>query len=126
MTAQIEHANLTVKDADATAAWLCTLFDWQIRWAGPAINGGRSIHVGTRDRYLAVYSPATPAGKAPVSYDIVGGLNHIGIVVDDIKATEAKVVALGFLPEKHADYEPGQRFYFHDHDGIEFEVVQYD
>ncbi|MGJ8556368.1 MAG: VOC family protein, partial [Sulfitobacter geojensis] len=31
-----------------------------------------------------------------------------------------------FKTSNHADYEPGRRFYFHDTDGVEFEVVQYD
>ena len=35
------------------------------------------------------------------------------------------VVEAGFKPINHADYEPGRRFYFHDHDGIEYEVVSY-
>lgn len=126
MTGQLEHTNLTVADADATAQMLCDLFGWHIRWAGQAINGGRTVHVGTKDRYLAVFTPKTPAASHVESYDIVGGLNHIGVVVDDLDAMEAKVKAAGFTPVNHADYEPGRRFYFHDSDGIEFEVVQYD
>ncbi|HBR42432.1 MAG TPA: glyoxalase, partial [Sulfitobacter pontiacus] len=31
-----------------------------------------------------------------------------------------------FTPVNHADYEPGRRFYFRDHDGVEYELVQYD
>ncbi len=31
----------------------------------------------------------------------------------------------GSQTHSHADYEPGRRFYFHDEDGIEFEVVSY-
>lgn len=46
-------------------------------------------------------------------------------VVDDLDATEKKVAAAGFEPHSHADYEPGRHFYFHDDDGIEFEVVSY-
>jgi len=55
----------------------------------------------------------------------VGGLNHIGVVVEDLDAVEAKVLAAGLKTTNHGDYEPGRRFYFHDHDGIEFEVVSY-
>ena len=54
------------------------------------------------------------------------GFNHIAVTVDDIDAMEAKVAAAGYEPRAHGDYEPGRRFYFYDHDGIEFEVVQYD
>ena len=56
----------------------------------------------------------------------VAGLNHVGVVVDNIDSTEAKVKAAGYEPHNHADYEPGKRFYFDGPDGIEFEVVHYD
>jgi hypothetical protein len=52
-------------------------------------------------------------------------LNHIGVVVEDLNAAEARVIAAGFMPRSHTDYEPGKRFYFDDHDGIEFEVISY-
>jgi predicted enzyme related to lactoylglutathione lyase len=56
----------------------------------------------------------------------LNGLNHIGVVVADLEATEARVKAAGYVPENHADYEPGRRFYFHDHNGVEIEVVSYE
>lgn len=126
MVAKLEHANITVSDAEATAAWMADLFGWRIRWDGPAINGGRSLHIGTDDQYLALYQPPKLAEAEKPSYDIRGGLNHVAFEVTDITAIEGHVKRLGFTPENHADYEPGHRFYFHDHDGIEFEIVQYD
>jgi catechol 2,3-dioxygenase-like lactoylglutathione lyase family enzyme len=123
--ARLEHVNITVREPDATAAWLSEVFDWHIRWQGPAIHGGKSIHVGGDDWYVAVYNSGQPGKPADSSYGVYGGLNHIAVVVDDLEATEAKVKAAGFTPENHADYEPGRRFYFRDHDGIEFEVVAY-
>ena len=47
-------------------------------------------------------------------------------VVDDLAATEQRVIAAGLKPFNHGHYEPGRRFYFLDHDGIEFEIVAYD
>lgn len=125
MPAQLEHVNYTVKDPDATAAWLCELFDWHIRWKGDAISGGYTVHVGTEDRYVAVYSPGTPADNPHSNYTTTAGLNHIAVTVDDLDATEAKVKAAGWKTSNHGDYEPGRRFYFHDSDGIEYEVVSY-
>jgi len=46
-------------------------------------------------------------------------------VVDDLDSVEDRVKAAGFTTGNHGDYEPGRRFYFHDADGIEFEVVSY-
>ena len=126
MTVRLEHVNYTVSDPDSTAAWMGDLFGWHIRWQGPAINGGRTIHVGTDTQYVAVFSPANPKQTAEDNYVTVKGLNHIAVTVDDIEAMEEKVRAAGFEPGNHGDYEPGRRFYFHDADGIEYEVVQYD
>ena len=121
----LEHVNVTVSDPIATANMLCALFDWQIRWQGPSIYGGQSVHVGGADSYIALYSGKQSNNPTDNSYNTAGGLNHIGIVVDDLDAAEARVVAAGFTPNSHADYEPGKRFYFDAHDKIEIEVVSY-
>lgn len=124
---RIEHVNFTVADPKATAAMLCDLFDWKVRWEGAAISGGYTVHVGTDDDYLAVYSgPTGNPTPAQHSYSQLGGLNHVGIVVPDVDAMEAKVIAAGFEPVNHGDYEPGRRFYFRDGDDIEYEIVSYD
>ena len=124
---KLEHVNITVRDPDKTAAWLCEVFGWNVRWRGEAIHGGLTVHVGTDDQYLAVYTG--PSDKPQVepnsSYTQRGGLNHVGVVVSNLDAVERSVDALGFTTHSHADYEPGRRFYFHDKDGIEFEVVSY-
>jgi catechol 2,3-dioxygenase-like lactoylglutathione lyase family enzyme len=126
MTAGIlEHANFSVSDPRKTADMLCTIFDWHIRWSGNAIHGGHTIHVGGQDSYVAVYAQPEMREAAPNDYQTVGAMNHIGVVVDDLDGTEARVLAAGFETTNHGDYEPGRRFYFHDHDGIEFEVVSY-
>lgn len=126
MIAQLEHTNYTVADPDATARWMCDLFGWHIRWSGAAMSSGRTVHVGTDRQYLALYSPGSPGKAQENNYSTVGGLNHLAVVVDDLDKMEEAVKAQGFVTGNHADYEPGRRFYFHDHDGIEYEVVQYD
>jgi catechol 2,3-dioxygenase-like lactoylglutathione lyase family enzyme len=121
---RIEHVNVTVADPERTSSLMQALFDWRIRWSGPAQNGGHTIHVGSNDHYVALYATANPA---PVAEAFQKGrpLNHIGVEVDDLDATEARAVAAGLKPFSHADYEPGRRFYFLDPDGIEYEVVSY-
>ena len=123
--AQLEHTNITVSDPKATAAWLDRVFGWKIRWQGKAINGGHTIHVGSDDTYLALYSPPEPVEPPTERYVINGSLNHVGVLVDDIDTAETQVRAAGFTPVNHADYEPGRRFYFFDNDRIEFEVISY-
>lgn len=125
MSATLEHTNFTVADPRATAGWLQTVFGWKTRWEGAAMAGGYTVHVGTDDTYLALYAPKHVSVSSEVSYDVVGGLNHLGVLVDDLDATEARVRAAGFDPHNHADYEPGRRFYFRDENNIEFEVIAY-
>lgn len=90
-----------------------------------AVDDGRTVHVGTDDSYLAVYtfdgSPETDAGLRLER----GGLDHVGVQVDDLDAIEERVVAAGLTPHTHGDDEPGRRFSFDDPVGIEFEVVSY-
>ncbi|HEX8527715.1 VOC family protein [Allosphingosinicella sp.] len=120
----LEHVNLTVSDPDRTAALMSALFGWRVRWRGPARNGGYTVHVGTEDSYLAIYRYAE--GQAPESLgEAEGRLNHIGVVVEDLDSAEVRVREAGYRPHSHGAYEPGRRFYFDDHDGIEFEVVSY-
>lgn len=126
MTASfLEHVNITVADPEATSKTLCRLFDWHIRWRGDAKAGGHSVHVGTDGSYLALYSAGEPQKRESSTYETQGGLNHVGIVVDNLDAAEARIRKAGFDTHSHADYEPGKRFYFDDSNGIEFEVVSY-
>lgn len=123
---RLEHVNITVSDPKATATRLCEIFDWKVRWQGEAKNHGTTYHVGSDDTYLAVYALGDPKEPAEDSYTTRGGLNHVGLVVNDLAATEKRVRQAGYVPHSHANYEPGQRFYFADSDGIDFEVIAYD
>lgn len=126
---RLEHVNITVPNPKATAQTLIDLFDWHIRWEGEAMDGaGYTVHVGNDDDYLALYSGSGPLEEMDEdkSYHLRGGLNHIGIVVDDLEAAEKRVKDHGYKAGSHYDYEPGRRFYFDDNDGIEFEVICYD
>ena len=122
---ELEHVNITVSDPDATAAVLCNLFDWNVRWSGEAMDNGYTVHVGSKSSYLALYRPGKSLVAIGDTYATIAGLNHIGVVVEDIAAVDDRVKSAGFAPHSHSDYEPGQRFYFDGPDGIEFEVVQY-
>jgi catechol 2,3-dioxygenase-like lactoylglutathione lyase family enzyme len=123
-SAFIEHINLTVSDPERSAAMVERLFGWRERWRGASRDGGLSIHVGSATGYLAFYTG--PDGMhRDVRYPKGEPFNHVGVQVDDLDAVEAQVRALGLLPFGHDDYDPGRRFYFLDHDGIEFEIVAY-
>lgn len=121
---RIEHVNITVSDPKESAAILGRIFGWKVRWEGPALANGYTVHVGGPKDYLALYTG--PDGQhAKIRYAKGEPLQHIGIEVDDLEEAEKRVIAEGYEPFSHADYEPGRRFYFLDRDGIEFEVISY-
>ncbi|MCI4644360.1 MAG: VOC family protein [Hyphomonadaceae bacterium] len=127
--ALFEHVNMTVTDPDKTASMLSTLFGWHVRWSGASKGAGYTVHVGTDTLYVALYRPSPETGvekpEEDGSYSRAGAVNHLGILVDDLEEAEARVLELGIKTHSHQTYDPGSRFYFHDEDGIEYEVVSY-
>ncbi|WP_035582341.1 VOC family protein [Hyphomonas jannaschiana] len=123
--ALFEHVNVTVSDPKKTAAMLVDLFGWHVRWEGPSKYDGYTVHVGTDDEYIALYALPKQDRPDEESYYRTGAVNHFGILVEDLDATEKRILASGIKTHSHQTYDPGSRFYFHDHDGIEWEVVSY-
>lgn len=123
--AKFEHVNVTVSDPKKTADMLVRLFGWRVRWEGPSKMGGYTVHVGTDDDYVALYALPDQERPEQDSYHSTGSVNHFGILVDDLADAEARILEAGYKTHSHQTYDPGSRFYFHDHDGIEFEVVSY-
>lgn len=121
---RIEHVNVTVSDPERTAELMAGIFGWHVRWKGPARSGGRTIHVGSDDNYVAVYAEP-PERRADERSLGSGRLNHIGVEVDDLEAVEERVRRAGLSPTEVETYDPGRRFYFLDPDGVEYEVVSY-
>lgn len=123
--AYLEHVNLTVSDPQAAALDLVKIFGWKIRWSGPSMDSGHTVHVGGERFYVALFSMDPDAAAVKDSYRTRGAVNHVAVVVDDLKEIEERVVAAGLKPQSHQTYEPGSRFYFYDREGVEFEVVSY-
>ena len=125
MTVRLEHANVTVSDPKATAAWLCDVFGWKVRWQGPGMQTGYTVHVGSEESYIALFSCGEAVPSTQETYRTVGMLNHLAVFTDEIDAVDERVRDAGFKPGPHYDYAPGRRFYFHDSDGIEWEVASH-
>jgi catechol 2,3-dioxygenase-like lactoylglutathione lyase family enzyme len=125
MTAQLEHANMTVTSLDEAVRFLTTaLPDFQPRGGGDSANGGRWLHVGTDDSYIALHEPATADETAQTPSR--GPVNHLGFVVDDADSLHQRLTDAGYRQGYVAPTHPyRKRVCFLDNDGGEWEFVQY-
>ena len=80
----LEHVNISVSDAKATAMQYCELFDWHIRWEGPAMDNGYTVHVGNEAQYIAVYSPSTPQQSPPQDHRAIGTVSYTHLTLPTI------------------------------------------
>src|SRR5438045_7981432 len=96
MTARLEHANLFVRDIDATIRFLQTAFpEFRIRFDGMDPRGFRWVHIGTEETYIAlIQSTVEPEqGMKPVG---VPGLNHLAYEVDDVDRLRERLRSAGY------------------------------
>jgi len=120
----LEHVNLSVSDLERSIAFYTELFGFEVRWRGFTSDGQPAAHIGDDRMYLAMFQAVAP-GTAVKDYGAVG-FNHFGFVVDSLDDLRGRLGRMGISPHLEGDYEPGRRLYFHDHDGIEVELVQYE
>ncbi len=123
MTNYVEHVNITVNDLDQVIEFLTTaLPDFKLRhreeekdriWA----------HVGNDDSYVALTYWRNAHDNTHF------GLNHIGIVVDDIKSVQQRLLDAdypkGFANSEIIEHPHRLRLYFLDRDNNEYEFIQY-
>src|SRR2546430_17199824 len=82
MAVSLEHANLTVRDIDGMIRFLQTAFpEFRVRGEGKNRDGGRWVHVGTDQTYIAL-SPAKPAQEQQLMpYHSAPGVTHLAYEV---------------------------------------------
>lgn len=127
MSVRLEHANLIVRDIDATIAFLKTAFpEFRIRSDQTDADGTRWVHVGTDDTYVALNAASVEPAERWTPYEGVPGVNHLAFEVDDVEALRQRLAAAGYedstVPNKHPFRK---RIYFLDPDGNDWEFVQY-
>ncbi len=122
---RLEHANLSVRDADAMTRFLQAVApDFRIRGRGRDGRGRPWRHVGNDDCYIALQSVA--GGDVRTPYGDTPGLNHIGWEVDSIDELEARLRDAGYPPNLRVDDHPARRrLYFYDPEGNDWEFVEY-
>lgn len=126
MTVRMEHANMIVRNVDATVAFLKTAFpDFRIRREG--INGGRCwLHIGTDETYIALNEALSEPAEPWIPYSGKPGVNHLGYEVDDAEALRERMRGAGYNDSTYPNNHPyRKRVYFYDPDGNDWEFVEY-
>ena len=122
---RLEHANLSVTDADALTDFIRTAFPaFDVRGGGQDHAGRPWRHVGDAEFYIALQT--VPDSEVRQPYGNTPGMNHLGWEVDDLDALRARMEAAGYMPNLSDDSHPARRrLYFYDPDGNDWEFVQY-
>ena len=127
MTVRLEHANLVVRDIDATIRFLQTAFpEFKIRFDGLDPDGSRWVHIGTDETYIALTKSFTEPAERWVPHEGAPGVNHLAYEVDDADTLRKRLAAAGYedstVPNKHPWRK---RVYFLDPDGNDWEFIEY-
>jgi len=127
MTIRLEHANLQVRDLDGMITFVQTAFpDFQLRGEGKSWSGGRWVHLGNDDTYLALTQAVHEPAETWVPYAGKPGLNHLGYEVDDASSLRERMRAAGYQDSTVPNDHPHRtRVYFHDPEGNDWEFVEY-
>ena len=122
---KLEHANLSVTDADEMERFLFAAFpDFRRRGGGTDGRDRPWRHVGNDDFYIALQTVPDNPHRKP--YGNEAGLNHLGWEVADLEALVSRMNDAGFEPNMSADEHPARnRRYFYDPDGNDWEFVEY-
>ena len=127
MTVRLEHANLSVRDIDATIRFLRAAFpEFRIRFDGLDPRGFRWVHIGTDDTYIALTQSTVDPKERWTPYAGIPGVYHLAYEVVDVAALRERLRSAGYqdstVPNKHP-YR--KRIYFYDPDGNDWEFIQY-
>ena len=127
MKVRFEHANMIVRDVDETIQFLQTAFpDFRIRGEGKSVSGRRWTHVGNEETYIALEEASKEPAEQWVPYTGKPGINHLAYEVEDAEAVRKRLLAAGYRDSSVPNSHPyRKRVYFHDHEGRDWEFVEY-
>ncbi len=127
MLVRLEHANICVKDIDVMIGFLKTAFpDFRVRGEGTGKDGGRWLHVGTDDTYIALQQANKDAVSDWTPNSGKQRVNHLAYEVDDIDSLRNRLLSKGFEESAVVDSHPHRkRAYFNDSEGNNWEFIQY-
>jgi hypothetical protein len=124
----VEHANITVKDAEETVRFITTAMDdWSVRGKGQGERNGETIywyHVGNHESYIAIQS----GGEGTIGHwqESWMGVKHIGIVVPDLDALIGRLSNASYDLDHFGPSHPFRKnVYIQDAHGMQFEFIEY-
>ena len=122
---RLEHANLSVTDADALTDFIRAAFpQFRVRGEGLDHAGRPWRHVGDDTFYVALQT--VPGNDVRTPYSNTPGMNHLGWEIDDLDALRERMAAAGYTPNLFDDsHAARRRMYFYDPDGNDWEFVEY-
>ena len=127
MTTKLEHANLCVDDIDGMIKFLQTaLPDFIIRHDETGIDGDRWVHIGNDTTYIALNNSTQKESSDWTPYSGKSGVNHLGYMVDNAEQVRSRLLAADYIESTIENNHPfRKRVYFYDHEGRDWEFVQY-
>lgn len=126
--AYVEHANISVLNAEETINFLTTAVpSWSVRGQGKMDWFGEEIrwfHVGNNDSYIAVQEGGL--GRVKSWKEKWTGVKHIGIVVSDLDSLVILLSDAGYPVDHSGSEHPHRRnVYIFDSNDIQYEFIQY-
>ena len=120
----LEHNNITVNNLEEAIKFIQTAMpEFKIRGEG-ADNQRRWAHIGTNQSYLAL-TETTNEVTGSENY-LTHGFNHMGFVVEDVRAVGERLRAAGYKSNyPFTEHQHRLRDYYLDADGNEYEFIQY-
>jgi len=127
MSTKLEHANLCVDDIDGMIKFLQTaLPDFIIRHDETGIDGDRWVHIGNDTTYIALNNSTQKESSDWTPYSGKSGVNHLGYMVDNAEQVRSRLLAADYIESTIENNHPfRKRVYFYDHEGRDWEFVQY-
>ena len=127
MTTKLEHANLCVDDIDGMIKFLQTaLPDFIIRHDETGIDGDRWVHIGNDTTYIALANSTQKELSDWTPYSGKSGVNHLGYMVDNAEQVRSRLLAADYIESPIENNHPfRKRVYFYDHEGRDWEFVEY-
>ncbi len=129
MPVHLEHANLIVRDLNATVRFSSRPLSPISGCASTALLT-RTANAGCTSAPTIPTSLLTQATSDPgprwTPYAGVPGVNHLAYEVDDVDALRGRLSAAGYRDSTVPNHHPyRKRVYFYDTDGNDWEFVQY-